>query len=501
MKAKQTKYLIDLKTGEFIHEKCSPVSLEESAQEEMKEASVVGLFPTYTYQTFEGYGCSMTESACYLLSQMDAETRREALKCWFGPEGMNARFIRMHLDSVDFSLSEYQAVADPIADPELATFNIDRDRQYIIPVVKEALSLCEQPLSVLISPWSPPAQWKTPPEMKANDTPIYGSAEQEVDFTKPGRMFGGRLKPEHYGDWAKYIVKFIQEYLAEGIPVTMLSVQNEPAAAPFWESCLWSAQQEKTFLRDYLYPELKAAGLTDRLKIFVWDHNKERMPERIDEIMTDDVKDMVGGFAYHWYTGDHFEALDMMRQKYPDKILMHTESCCMHIPGKTTMSEDEDDDIFDPLNPLNGLSNDNPAEIDLIDAHMYAHDIIGDLNHGMQRWIDWNMILNRKGGPRHVPCGVTAPLVFEEGATFSRTMTYEYLKAFAGTIQPGSVRIGRSVFSPKVEVVAAKNPDGTIGVILLNTQNMDLTVNIRVSGYVTEVELPARSLSSVIFSE
>lgn len=501
MRAEQTNILINLKNGEISHEKCIPVMEDESGLVKMKEAGVVGLFPTYTFQTFEGYGCSMTESSCFLLSLMDAGTRRNALKCWFGPEGMDARFIRMHLDSVDFCLSEYQAVTDPIADPELTSFNIDRDRQYIIPVVKEALSLCEKPLSVLISPWSPPAQWKTPPEMTANDAIVYGSVAQDVDFTKPSRIFGGRLKPEHYEDWAKYIVKFIQEYLAEGIPVTMLSIQNEPAAAPFWDSCLWSAQQEKIFLRDFLYPKLKAAGLAERLQIFVWDHNKERMPERIDEIMADDVKDMVSGFAYHWYTGDHFEALELMRCKYPDKILMHTESCCMHVPGKTTMSGEETDTVFDPLSPLIGLTNDNAAEIDLIDAHMYAHDIIGDLNHGMQRWIDWNMILNRKGGPRHVPTGVTAPLVFEEDASFSKTVTYEYLRAFAKTIKPGAVRIGSCVYSPKVEAVAAQNPDGTVGVILLNTHNMDLTVNIRISGYVTEVNLPAKSLSSVIFSE
>lgn len=500
MNAEQTSYLIDLKTSKLSCKKVFPVPLKEDTLGKMKEANVIGLFPSYTYQTFEGYGCSMTESSCYLLSQMNAETRREALKCWFGPEGMNARFIRMHLDSVDFCLSEYQAVADPLADPTLATFNIDRDRQYIIPVVKEALSLCEQPLSILLSPWSPPAQWKTPPEIPDNDEPIYGSASLEADFTKPSRCFGGRLKPEYYGAWAKYIVKFIREYLAEGIPVTMLSIQNEPAAAPFWDSCLWSAAQEKTFLRDYLYPALKTAGLTDQLEIFIWDHNKERMPERIDEIMTDDVKDMVSGFAYHWYTGDHFTTLDMMRQKYPDKILMHSESCCMHVPGKTTMSGEESDTIIDPLNPLIGLSNDNSAEIDLIDAHMYAHDIIGDLNHGMQRFIDWNMILNRKGGPRHVPTGVTAPLIFEEDASFSRTITYEYLQAFAKTIRPGCVRIGCSVYGPKTEAVAARNPDGTIGVILLNTQNLDISVNIRVEGYVTEIILPARSLNSVIFS-
>lgn len=500
MKANQTSIRMDLLNGEIVRECCTPVPLDESTLVKMKEASVVGLFPTYTYQTFEGYGCAMTESACYLLSQMEPETRRAALKCWFTKDGMNASFVRMHLDSCDFALSEYQAVEDPIADPEFKTFSIDRDRKYMIPVIKEALSLCDKPFSVFLSPWSPPAQWKTPPELTANDAVVYGSVAQDVDFTKPSRSFGGRLKPEYYTAWAKYIVRFIQEYLAEGIPVTMLSLQNEAAAATFWDSCLWSGEQEKIFLRDHLYPELQAAGLAKKIEIFVWDHNKERMPEHIDEIMTEDMLDLIDGFAFHWYTGDHFEALDLMRQKYPDKILMHSESCCMHVPGKTTMSGEDNDTVNDPLNPLAGLSNDNPAEIDLIDAFMYAHDIIGDMNHGMQRWIDWNMILNRKGGPRHVPTGVTAPLVYEDDGSYTETITYAFLQAFAKTIQPGSVRIGSCVYSPKIEATAVKNPDGTIGVILLNNQNMEMTVNIRASGYVTEVQLPARSLSSVILT-
>ena len=156
--------------------------------EHIVESNVVGIYPDYTFQMMEGYGCSLTESACYLLSKMDSATRKEALAQWFGPAGMDAWFVRVHIDSCDYSLSEYQAVEDPLADPELETFSIDRDRQYILPVLKEAMAMAGHPIHVLLSPWSPPAQWKTPPEMTRNDASVYGGEEGDViDLSKPGR--------------------------------------------------------------------------------------------------------------------------------------------------------------------------------------------------------------------------------------------------------------------------------------------------------------------------
>ena len=221
----------DLSTGE-IHDSNSCLSwIDEASLPKAVEANVVGLYPNHTFQTVEGWGCAMTESACWLLAQMSPSARRAALSRWFGPEGMNARFIRMHIDSCDYALSEYQSVADPLADPELSTFNIDRDRKWTLPVVKEAIAMAGEGIRVLLSPWSPPWQWKTPPEFTQNDAAVYGGGQFEIDTTKPGRSFGGRLKPEYYGPWAKYLVKFIQAYLAEGIPVGMLSIQNEASAA------------------------------------------------------------------------------------------------------------------------------------------------------------------------------------------------------------------------------------------------------------------------------
>lgn len=503
MEAKLTTAKYDISTG-LTELYTHPLTVQdESAIQEQKEQNVVGLYPSFTYQTFEGYGCAMTETACYLLSKMEPEKRKEALSCWFGPEGVDARFIRIPIDSCDYSLEEYQAVADPIADPELKTFSIDRDRKWILPVVKEAIAMAGHPLSVLLSPWSPPAAWKTPPLLSANDAAVYGGMGARVDLNKPSRCFGGALKPEYYSSWAKYLVKFIQAYLEEGIPVTMLSIQNEASAATSWDSCVWTGEQEKTFLRDHLHPAMKEAGLTGKVEIFIWDHNKERMVEHIEDMMEPETIGLISGFAYHWYSGDHFDALSMLHGKYPDKVLMHSESCGLHVPGKALAFEIPPEKLAEmgEDHPLVKAVKMDPKEMDFKDAVDYAHDMLGDLNHGMQRWIDWNLIVDRTGGPRHVPGGFAAPLVYEEGGGFSRTPSYEYIKLIAKTLQPGGVRIGSAVYGRDIEAAAVKNKDGSIGVVILNQTENDVAVNLRISGMLVEVPVTGKALSAVLLSE
>lgn len=498
MGANQKIISFNVSTGEVRKESITLEVVDESTLVKNVESNVVGIYPKYTYQVVEGFGCAMTETACYLLSRLGQEERKAALECWFSEKGMNARFMRIPIDSCDYSLSEYQAVEHPLEDPELLTFNIDRDRKYIIPMVKEAMEISKHEISVLLSPWSPPADWKTPPEISQNDGAVYGNFANDVDFSKPGRCFGGRLKKEYYGSWAKYLVKFIKSYLEEGINVTMLSIQNEASAATNWDSCIWSGEEESEFLKNYLYPEMKTAGLIEKVGIFIWDHNKERMIEHIDAMMENDILDLIEGFAYHWYSGDHFDALKMMKEHYPEKVLMHSESCGLHIPGKSSAFEIAPEDIDKIPEEFRELLKVTPLEMDFRDAISYAHDIIGDINAGMQRWIDWNLMVDRTGGPRHVVGGFAAPIVFEENLTFSKTISFEYLNLIANVIEPGSVRLGVTTADDLVEVAAVRRTDGKIGFILLNKHKKDNKVNVRMNGNLIEVMLPAETLSGII---
>lgn len=500
MNVKQTNILFNNKTGSIATQLQSPAMVDESTLQHHIETGLVNIHPDFTYQTMEGFGCAMTESASYLLSRMKPDARREALSCWFGPDKVNARFIRMHLDSCDYSLEEYQAVADPIKDPELSTFTIERDLKYTIPMVKEAMELSGQEIGVLLSPWSPPYQWKTPPEEVENEAIVYGDTEDPAvakDQRKPSRCHGGRLKPAYYSSWAKYIVKYIQAYLAEGIPVTMLSVQNEANAATPWDSCRWTSEQEMTFLKEHLYPAMKEAGLTDKIGIYIWDHNRERLLEHVDEMMKGGIADMVEGFAYHWYAGEHHNALSMLRERYPDKLLIRSEGCPLHIPGVPAGDEPKDPDTLQE--PERSALIEKIAKVDFEDAMRYGSDVINGLNHGMNRWIEWNAIVDRNGGPRHVPGGFAAPLIYEKDGSFSRTVSYEYILAMARAVAPGAVRLGSTSYTRDLDAAAVKNPNGSIGLLLLNYTEEPKNIAVRFNGQICQTTLPGRGLSTLLF--
>ncbi len=456
------------------------------------ESDVLNLYPDITFQTIEGFGGAMTEASAYLLSKMDEGTRRAALKEYFGAQGNHVKFLRVHMDSCDFSLEEYAAVEDPIADPELNTFSLKRDKQYIIPMLKEAMEISSEPLSVLLSPWSPPAAWKTPPVKPKNDVSIYGAffgfQMEPVDYTKPSRCNGGSLKPEYYSSWAKYLVKFVQAYLDEGIPVTMMSIQNESIAATNWDSCVWTSSEQKTFLRDYLYPAFEEAGLSGKVGIYIWDHNKERVLEYSKDIIDEVTDKMVEGIAFHWYSGDHFEAVALTSKVFPDKTLMSSECCALHPPGKVGFMG------------MFGGSN-TPETVEYEDAVAYAHDLIGNLNAGMNRWIDWNLIVDKDGGPRHVPSGFAAPMIANDDGTYRKNLSFDFIGHFSKYILPGAVRIGFSKCSDKIEMTAAKNPDGKVVAVILNKNNDDVKYAIRINGKIIRINVPARTLNTVLLSE
>lgn len=453
------------------------------------ESGVLNLYPDITYQTIEGFGGAMTETSAYLLSQMDEQTRKSALEAFFGEQGSHVKFLRVHMDSCDYSLEEYTAVEDPIADPDFETFSLKRDQKYILPVLKEALAMSKEPISVLLSPWSPPACWKTPPERPKNDASVYGDLpghmKKEIDYDTPSRCNGGSLKPEYYASWAKYLTKFVNAYLQEGIPVTMMSIQNESIAATDWDSCVWTAEEQKIFLRDFLYPAFEAAGLAGKVGIYIWDHNKERVLEYATDIIDGATDSMIEGLAFHWYSGDHFEAVEMAGKKYPGKVLMMSECCGLHMPGRVGFMG------F-------GGGGKTPETVEYEDAVAYAHDIIGNLNAGMNRWIDWNLCVDKNGGPRHVPGGFTACMIVNDDYSYRTNLTYDYIGHFSKFILPGSVRIGCSRCDDKVEMTAAKNPDGSIAAVVLNKQDEDQKYAIRIQGQVIRIKAPARTLSTIV---
>ncbi len=301
----------------------------------------------------------------------------------------------------------------------------------------------------MISPWSPPAFMKT----------------------NGARSNGGKLKPGYGAFWADYICKYITELRGEGLHICRLSIQNEPKAVQTWDSCIFSAEEERDFLKNDLYPAMERFGLTD-VEIFIWDHNKERLYERACTVITEETDHMIAGLAFHWYSGDHFEALELVRKRFPDKKLILSEACIEY-------------SIYD-------------SEDYLANAQKYAHDIIGNFNGGMNAFYDWNLLLDKEGGPNHVQNLCDAPYMYDTGThSLMERNTLAYLWHFSHFIEPGAVRIGFSRCTADVELTAFKNPDGRVVGVLLNAGQVQQSFFVRVNGAVTECVLPAQSISTI----
>lgn len=413
-----------------------------------QEFHVVNVYPEVLYQTIDGFGGAITEAAAYTFSLLSPADQQRVLEYYFGENHARYSVVRTHLDSCDFSLDQYQALGVD-GDESFASFSLARDERYILPMLRRAQEVAGRPLEVMLTPWSPPAFMKT----------------------NHSRTHGGSLRPEFRSFWARYIVRYIEAYRAEGFLVTRVSIQNEPNATQTWDSCRFTAAEEKEFLRDFLYPELQRAGLTD-VGVHIWDHNKERVYERTRDIIGDDTRHMVAGVAFHWYTGEHFDALALVRERYPDLKLVFSEGCVE----------------YSRFEPADSRGN----------AAMYAHDIIGNLGAGMNMFIDWNLLLDAEGGPNHVR-NFCAAAIMADATTGEALLTpiYWVMAEFSRTIQPGARRIASSKYTSELDVVAAENPDGSIVLIVHNTSAHEREVVARISGASLTYTVPAYSLVSL----
>ena len=416
-----------------------------------QEMDVVNVYPHKKYQSIQGFGAALTESAGYALARMSREKQQKIVESYYGRDGIGYTLGRIHMDSCDFSISNYCAVEDG-EDAAFRDFTLERDAKYVQPLIHMAQEALGQPVSLLLSPWSPPAFMK--------ETGV--------------RNGGGHLRRECYQAYADYVVKYITEYEKRGIPISCMTVQNEPLAVQTWDSCEYTAEEEKEFLRDYLYPALKENGLA-HVQLYIWDHNKERVYERTCEIMDETTREMVAGVAYHWYSGDHFETLQMVREDFPGLMLMRSEGCVEYARGPEHVQDD------------------------LRHARMYAHDLIGDLNHGMNSWLDWNLVLDEQGGPNHVGNYCNAPVMCDTTTdTVEVKPMFHAIGQFSKYIRPGAVRIGSSSFSPRVEVTAAQNPDGSVAVVILHTGQNRKMIHLCTEGMITRVVVPGNSISTVV---
>jgi len=241
-----------------------PPATFEPLEQPVEDAPTVMIDPTKRFQTIEGFGGALTDAAAETWAKLPPERQQEVLTAYFDPdEGIGYSLCRTHIHSCDFS-SESYAYTEVPGDVELAHFSLDHDRRFRLPFIRAALETAGAPVKIFASPWSPPAWMKTNGSM----------------------LHGGKLRTEYRDAWARYFVRFVEGYEKEGVPIWGLTVQNEPMAAQTWESCIFTAAEERDFVRDHLGPALERAGLS-RLKLMIWDHNRGIMFQRTQVVYDD----------------------------------------------------------------------------------------------------------------------------------------------------------------------------------------------------------------------
>lgn len=392
---------------------------------------VVNVYAECRYQTIRGFGGAFTEASGVNLSRLPEQVQEEVIRAYFGADGLCYNLGRTHINSCDFALGNYAYLEDA-ADTKMESFSLERDEQYLIPMIRRAMAAAEEPLELLASPWSPPAFMKTNGEMN----------------------HGGKLKKDCYAFWANYLARYIKEYQKRGLPIRMLTVQNESMATQTWDSCIYETEEECSFVRDYLGPVLAKEGLQE-VGIYLWDHNKDILWERASGVLKDAAAAAyVEGVAFHWYSGDHFEAVALVRERYPKKQLLFTEGCVEYSRFADSS--------------------------EVAKAEMYAHDILGNLAAGTNGYLDWNLLLDEHGGPNHVGNFCAAPIMCDIGGQRAeKRLTYYYIGQFSRYIRRGAVRLAVTRFSDRVEAVAFENPDGSRVVVLLNRTGEEISLSLR----------------------
>jgi glucosylceramidase len=390
--------------------------------------------PAHEFQQFVGIGGAITDAAAETFYKLPAEKQAEILRAYYDPvNGIGYTLARTNINSCDFSSGSYTYVQDH--DSTLKTFDITHDEKYRIPLIRAAIRAAGGKLTLFASPWSPPA-W-----MKDNNDMLHG----------------GHLKPAYYQSWANYYVQFIRHYQMDSVPVWGLTIQNEPMAVQRWESCIYTAAQERDFLKGYLGPTLKAAGLGD-VKVIIWDHNRDLMYQRASTVLNDpQAARYVWGVGFHWYVHDDFDNVKRVAEAFPDKHLLFTEGC---------------NGPFDMKKIGDWKWGEN-----------YGRSMVHDFNNGAVGWTDWNILLDQNGGPNHVGNYCFAPL---HGNTATGaliyTNAYYYIGQFSKFIRPGARRIISSSNRDSLATTAFRNPDGSLAVVVLNESAQKIPFHLWIHG-------------------
>ena len=440
---------------------------------------LITLNPVEKFQTITGFGGSFTESSAYLLNRLSVANRKKVLNAYFSEEGANYSLTRTHIASCDFSLSNY-TYAKVENDKLLKDFSIEEDRNVLIPMILDAKAISKEGFKIIASPWT------SPPWMKDNK-----------------KYVGGKLLPEFNDSFALYFSKYLEAYKKEGINIWGVTVINEPHGnGNNWESTLFSPKEMTNFVQNHLGPKFEKDGWAD-IKILGYDQNRAGLQEWVDEMFKDEkTSKYYAGIAIHWYesTYDYFpDALQYAHKKAPNKYLIQTEACVdSEIPHWN-------DDAWYWKKEATDWGWDWASEKDkhlhpkYAPVNRYATDIIGCLNNWVDGWVDWNMVLDKQGGPNWFKNWCIAPVIVDpEKDEVYLTPLYYTMAHFSKFMRPGAVKIGCTINHKDLVTTAVKNPDGTIAIVIFNPTSEKHNLEIKLNNKTKIISIDGNALQTII---
>ncbi len=404
-----------------------------------------------TFQPMDGFGASLTDSSASLIwNRLTPAQQAMLMQQLFSPSaGIGISFLRQPMGASDFSASgnySYDDVPAGQTDTTLAHFSIAHDTPYIIPLLKQALSV-NAALKVVALPWSPPAWMKT-----------------------TGTMNGGNINPAYYSSLAQYFVLFVQGYQQQGIPIYGVSPQNEPLnSTTNYPSAYFAATDETTFIANALGPALQGAGLSS-VKIFAYEHNWDH-PEYAQAVLGSSAGSLVAGSSFHCYAGDE-SAQASVEAAYPAKSIWFTE--CSGTVGSSFAG-------------------------DLVwNAH---HLLIGATRNWARSVSLWNLALDQNSSPTNGGCancrGVVTIDTSVSPAKISFNVEYYVLGHVGKFVAPGATRIDSNTFGMGgIEDVAFRNPEGSKVLLVLNSGQSAASFSVQWNGQAFESSLPGGALAT-----
>ncbi len=493
---------------------------------------VININPELTKQTVQGIGTSFTESSAFVLAHLEPKDRRQVMENIFSEQGANFSLARTHIGACDFCVEGRYSYDDVKDDVELKHFDLApdldgfekskypnvKDNSYdLLPMIQEALAIKAKQkgkeLKIIASAWTAPAWMKD-----IEDWYQSGNARNNFQGT------GGVLKTQHQETFANYLIKYLEQYEKLGVKINGLTPVNEPLGnSGQWESMYFSAETQNTFIKKYLGPKLKEGRYKD-VDLLMFDHARDKLEHWADTIYSDpETAKYVDGAAVHWYESTfkvYEEVFDKVHDKYPDYSIVHTEGCIDDL-GKDAPEGVTDPKRYKEENWFNNDDfwwNDNATDwgysvtwegVHAEDhpiytpVHRYARNIIVSLNHWLNGWIDWNIVLDSNGGPNHVGNFCGAPIMIDtETEEVYYTPIFYILAQLSRSIRPGDkvVEISDNLDESLKNTIyscASLSSENILSVQLLNISKKVYQISLEIGTQYTTVSIEANSLKTI----